>query len=113
MGEVKRKLSACALGTLLAVLMVPGAVARADQTDTDFTNFVESHGVHLGTPSQTVNMARTMCQDLDAGYSQNDEIDQLTGSQKLTEEQAEFFIGAATADYCPAKHPESRPNPNQ
>jgi hypothetical protein len=111
MGEVKKKISACAFGTLLVVMTLPGAVAHADQTDSDFTNFVASHGIHLGTPAQTVNMAHTMCKDLDSGYTQKDEIDQLTGSHQLTQDQAEFFIGAATADYCPQKHPENRPNP--
>jgi hypothetical protein len=111
--EMTKKISACAFGALLAVMLVPAGAARADQTDTDFTNYLASHGINLGSPSQTVNMARTMCQDLASGYSQKDEIDQLTGTNKLTQEQAETFIGAATADYCPDKHPESRPNPNQ
>jgi hypothetical protein len=107
---MKKKISAIAFGALLAVMWVPAAVAHADQTDQDFTNYLASHGINLGTPAQTVNMARTMCQDLDAGYSQKDEIDQLTGTHKLTQQQAEMFIGAATADYCPAKHPENKPS---
>lgn len=107
---MKKKISAGVFGTVLALMWVPAAVAHADETDADFTNFVASHGVHLGSPTQTVNMARTMCQDLEAGYSQKDEIDQLTGSSKLTQQQAEFFIGAATADYCPGKHSASKPS---
>ena len=99
----------CALGALLAVMVMPAGVARADQTDQDFNNFLQSQGVHLGNASQTVNMARVMCQDLNAGYTQKDEVDQLTGSQKLNEAQAELFVGAATADYCPGKHNGTRP----
>ena len=102
-----KKISAWTFGVLLAVMLVPGAVARADETDTDFTNYLQSHGINLG--AQAVNMAKVMCQDLDSGYSQKDEIDQLTGSHKLTQQQAEAFIGAATASYCPSKHPENKP----
>ncbi|HUH70684.1 MAG TPA: DUF732 domain-containing protein [Mycobacterium sp.] len=113
MSEMTKKICACTFGALLAAMLVPAAVARADETDADFTNYVESHGVHLGTASQTVNMARMMCQDLVAGYTQKDEVDQLTGSGRLSQEQAAFFIGAATAAYCPDKHPGSPPPPQQ
>lgn len=99
----------CAAGALLAVTLAPAGIAHADQADDDFGNFLQSQGVHLGSPSQEVNMARVMCQDLDAGYTQKDEVDQLTGSHRLTEAQAEMFVGAATADYCPGKHNGVRP----
>lgn len=105
---MKKKISAAAFGTLLALLCVPAAVAHADQTDQEFTNYLTSHGISLG-PTQEVNMARTMCQDLEAGYSQKDEVDQLTGADKLSQAQAEMFIGAATADYCPGKHSPNKP----
>ncbi|MGO8852561.1 DUF732 domain-containing protein [Mycobacterium sp.] len=107
-----KKIAAWTFGVLLAAMMVPSAAARADTTDTDFVQYLESHGIHLGSMSQTVNMAHTMCQDLAAGYSQKDEVDQLTGSHKLSEAQAEAFIGAATADYCPDKHPANKPGGN-
>jgi len=107
---MKRKISACAFGALLAVMLVPSTVAHADQTDDDFTNYLQAHGVNLGSPSLDVKAARVMCQDLNAGYSQKDEIDQLTGSHKLTQQQAEMFIGAATAEYCPGKHSPNKPS---
>lgn len=90
-------------------MLVPAGVARADQTDTEFNDYLQSHGIHLGSTSDVVNMARVMCQDLDAGYTQKDEVDQLTGKAKLTQQQAETFIGAATADYCPGKHSPNKP----
>lgn len=105
-----KKICACAFGALLAVMLVPVAVASADQTDADFASFLEAHGVHLGTPAQTVNMARVMCQDLAAGYTQTDEVDQLTGAHRLNQAQAQLFVGAATADYCPGKHSPNRPS---
>jgi hypothetical protein len=107
---MKKKISAIAFGAFLAFTWVPAAVAHADQTDQDFAEYLASHGINLGSPGQVVNMARTMCQDLEAGYTQKDEIDQLTGSHKLTQAQAETFIGAATADYCPGKHTPSKPS---
>ncbi|HWT49784.1 MAG TPA: DUF732 domain-containing protein [Mycobacterium sp.] len=104
-----KTITAC-FGALLAVVLVPAAVARADQTDQDFTNFLQSHGVNLGTAAQTVKMAHVMCQDLDAGYTEKDEVDQLRGAQRLNQGQAQLFVGAATADYCPQHHPASKPS---
>jgi hypothetical protein len=108
--EMTKKISACAFGALLAVMLVPAGVAGADQTDQDFTNFLQSHGINLGNASQTVNMAHVMCKDLDAGYTPKDEVDQLTGAHRLDEGQAQMFVGAATADYCPQHHPASKPS---
>jgi Protein of unknown function (DUF732) len=108
MDEMTKKICASAFGVLLAVMVLPGGVARAD--DADFTSYLASHGISLGSPAAEVNMARTMCQDLNAGYSQKDEIDQLTGSHKLSQQQAEMFIGAATAEYCPGKHSPNKPS---
>ena len=105
-----KKISAFAFGALLAVMLMPATVAHADPTDTDFVQYLESHGIHVGNASQTVNMAHVMCQDLEAGYTQKDEVDQLTGSAKLSQSQAETFIGAATADYCPGKHSPNKPS---
>jgi hypothetical protein len=104
-----KKLCACTFGALLVVMLVPAAVASADQSDADFTNYLDSHGIHLGTASQTVNMARVMCQDLDVGYTQSDEVDQLTGAHRLSQPQAQLFVGAATAEYCPNHHSPNRP----
>ncbi len=99
-----KKTYASAFGALLAVVLVPAGVARADSTDTDFADYLESHGINLGTPSHVATLARTMCSDLEAGYTQKDEVDLLMDSKKLTEQQANAFVGAATADYCPGKH---------
>jgi len=108
-GEMKKKISGIAFGALLAFAWMPAAVAHADQTDQDFAEYLGSHGINFGSPAQDANMARTMCADLEAGYTQKDEVDQLTGSHKLTQAQAETFIGAATADYCPGKHSPTKP----
>lgn len=109
MSEMTKKLATFAVGVALAAMVTPSTVARADTTDSDFVSYLESHGIHLGNP---VNMAHVMCQDLDAGYTQKDEVDQLTGSAKLSQAQAETFIGAATADYCPGKHSPNKPSGN-
>lgn len=104
------KVSACALGALAAVMLVPTAVARADQTDEDFTNYLQAHGVDLGGPAMDVKAAQVMCKDLDAGFTPKDEVDQLTGAKRLNQAQAQMFVGAATADYCPKHHPASKPS---
>ncbi|ORW64146.1 DUF732 domain-containing protein [Mycobacterium saskatchewanense] len=96
-----------AFSTLAAAMFLTAALAHADDRDADFTNYLAEHGIHLGTASQTGNMARTMCQDLEAGYNQSDEVKQLTEHQ-LSQAQAEFFVGAATAEYCPKYHSPGR-----
>jgi hypothetical protein len=108
--EWTKKASACAFGALLAAMLSPTAAAHADQTDQDFTTFLQDHGVSLGSPGLTVKAARVMCQDLDAGYTPKDEVDQLTGAHRLNPGQAQMFVAAATADYCPQHHPASKPS---
>src|SRR5262249_4863094 len=109
---MRKKMSACTFGALLAVMLAPTAVAHADQTDQDFTNYLQAHGVSLGSPAVTVKAAHVMCQDIDAGYTEKDEIDQITGAHRLNQGQAQMFVAAATADYCPSHHPASKPSKN-
>jgi hypothetical protein len=101
-GEMIKKMCGCLLGAAMALMLVPATVARGDDKDAEFTNYLASNGIHLGNASQTGNMGRTMCQDLSAGYSQNDEIDQL--KLRMDQNQARLFVLAATAEYCPEKH---------
>ena len=107
---VATKISACASGVLLAALLAPAAAAHADQTDQDFTNFLQSHGVSLGSQAFNVKAARTMCHELDSGYTERDEVSQITGAHRLSWDQAQTFVSAATADYCPQHHPASKPS---
>jgi uncharacterized membrane protein len=109
MSEMTKKMFTCAFGAALAVMLAPVGVASADDTDTDFANYLQSHGINLGSSSHAAAIARTMCQDLENGNAQKDEVEELTNTHKLTQDQAELFVGAATADYCPAKHPPSKP----
>ena len=48
----------------MALMVMPAAAAHADTTDADFVSYLGAQGIHLGTASQTVNMAHAMCQDL-------------------------------------------------
>ena len=100
-----KKMSGSMLGAVAALMLLAhAAVARADNDnkDAEFTNYLTSSGIHLGTASQTGNMGRTLCQDLNAGYTQNDEIDQL--KLRMDQAQAKLFVLAAIAEYCPDKH---------
>ena len=97
-----KKISGCVLGAAMVLMLAPAAVASADDKDAEFTNYLASNGIHLGTTSQTGNMGRTMCQDLAAGYTPNDEVDQL--KLRMDQAQARLFVIAATAEYCPDKH---------
>jgi Protein of unknown function (DUF732) len=109
MSEMTKKISASAFGALLAVMLLPAGPARADSTDSEFAAYLESHGISLGSPTHVADLARTMCTDLENGNSQNDEVEELMNTKKLSEAQANAFVGAATADYCPAKHAPAPP----
>jgi Protein of unknown function (DUF732) len=91
-------------------MLAPAAVANADPTDQDFNNFLQSKGASLGTGAFNVKAAHTMCSDPDAGYTEQDEVAQLTGSHRLNWDQAQTFVAAATADYCRKHHPDSKPS---
>ena len=106
-----KKMYACAFGAALAVMLAPAGAASADETDAEFSTYLQAHGVNLGSPSHVVSLAHTLCSDLEGGNTQKDEVAQLTDSHKLTQEEAEFFVGAATADYCPGKHNPSPSGP--
>ena len=102
-----KKMYACTFAAAVAVMLAPAGLAGADDTDTDFSNYLQSHGINLGTPSHVADLARMLCTDLENGNSQKDEVAELTNSHKLSEAQANAFVGAATADYCPGKHNSS------
>jgi Protein of unknown function (DUF732) len=108
--EITTKASTCAFGALLAAMLLPTGAAHADQTDQDFTTFLQSHGANLGTPAFNVQAAHAMCKDLDAGYTERDEVDQIMGAHRLGWGQAQTFVAAATADYCPQHHPATKPS---
>ena len=104
-----KKISGWAFGALMAVVLAPSGLAHADPTDDlDFYQHLQAHGINLGSESHVVQMAQTLCQDLNSGYSQKDMVDLMTGSG-LTQDQAARFIGAATGEYCPDKHPATKP----
>jgi hypothetical protein len=48
--ELAKRATACAFGALLGAMLAPAAAAHADQTDQDFTTFLQAHGVSLGSP---------------------------------------------------------------
>ncbi|MEI7714947.1 MAG: DUF732 domain-containing protein [Mycobacterium sp.] len=112
MSEMTKKISRWSIGALMLAMVTSPSLAHADNStdDMDFYQHLQAHGINLGTLQYTVNVAMTLCQDLNAGDSQKDEIDELTQSGLLTQEQAERFVGAATGEYCPDKHPGAKPS---
>lgn len=105
-GALAKKLSACAFGALLMAMLVPGAMAHADQTAVEFNNYLVAHGLNLGGPDQAAKVAHLMCQDLDAGFTHADAVQELT-KHDLSEAQAELFVSGATVYYCPWHKPKS------
>jgi hypothetical protein len=102
------EMCACTCGALPVVMLLAAAVSSADLAEADLASCLVSHGIHLGTASQTVNMAREMCQDSGPGDIQADEVDQLTGAHRLSRPHAQLFVGVATPDSRPKYHHPNR-----
>lgn len=103
-GGVAKKSFASVFGLLVALTLVPAAVARADQTDVEFNNYLVSHGLNLGGPDKSARVARLACQDLDAGFTQADAVKELT-KHDLNQAQAQIFVSGAIVYYCPKHKP--------
>ena len=52
-----KKMYAYAFGAALAVMLAPLGVASADNTDTEFASYLQSHGINLGSASHAADLA--------------------------------------------------------
>jgi Protein of unknown function (DUF732) len=90
-------LGAAAVGLALAT----AGAAAASTTDDAFVAQLNSHGISVGTPQQTVNQGRQVCAGMAAGKNAAVMALETLGRTNLTPRQAGFFVGAAAKAYCP------------
>jgi hypothetical protein len=95
--------SAVAAGIALATAM--GAPAYADNTDAVFISVLDEEGIPYGKTSDAILMAKGVCVFLGDGKSLQDATIQVVEESGLGVKQSGFFVGAATAAYCPSESP--------
>ena len=92
-------LSAVAAGVAMA------APANADNTDSIFVSVLDEQGIPYTQASDAILVAKGVCVFLNEGNSLTDATLQVKNESGLSVEQSGFFVGAATAAYCPSQSP--------
>jgi uncharacterized protein DUF732 len=95
--------SAVTAGIALATSMA--APAYADNTDSIFVSVLDEEGIPYSSASDAVLVARGVCVFLEEGNSLTDATVQVMKETGMAAEQSGFFVGAATAAYCPSESP--------
>jgi len=95
--------SAVAAGIALATGMA--APAYADETDSIFISVLDEEGIPYTKASDAILVAKGVCVVMSEGSSLEDATLQVMQESGLGAEQSGFFVGAATASYCPSLAP--------
>ncbi len=95
--------SAVTAGIVLTTAMaVP---AYADDNDSVFIGVLDQHGIGYNSPNDAISAAKQVCGFLSQGGSITDATTEVANQSGLTPDQSGFFVGAATAAYCPNESP--------
>jgi hypothetical protein len=95
--------AAVAAGIALATSMA--APAYADDNDSIFISVLDDEGIPYTKASDAILVAKGVCVFLKDGNSLTDATVQVMKESGLGAEQSGFFVGAATAAYCPSESP--------
>jgi hypothetical protein len=95
--------SALTVGIALATSMA--APAYADNMDSVFIGVLDEEGIPYSKASDAILVAKGVCVFLKEGNSLTDATVQVMKESGLAAEQSGFFVGAATAAYCPDENP--------
>jgi hypothetical protein len=85
---------------LAAAGLFCAASAGADPTDDAFLAALATNGIAV-PDSTALPLARTLCSFLDQGNKRALLVMKVMKDTNLSSRQAGFFVGAATAAYCP------------
>jgi hypothetical protein len=95
--------SAVAAGIVLATGMA--APAYADENDSIFISVLDDEGIPYTKASDAILVAKGLCVFLAEGNTLEDATLQVMEESGLGVEESGFFVGAATASYCPSENP--------
>lgn len=95
--------SAVTAGAALATVLA--APAYADETDDIFISVLDQEGIPYTSASDAILVANGVCVYMSEGNSLEDATVEVMNESGLGVEQSGFFVGAATATYCPEYAP--------
>jgi len=95
--------SAIVAGAALATAVATPAYAQ--ETDSIFISVLDEEGITYPSATEAITLAKGVCVHLSEGNSLEDTAVQVSKESGLDLEPAGFFVGAATAAYCPAHAP--------
>ena len=81
------------------------APAYADDTDEIFVGVLDDEGIPYTSASDAILVANGVCAFLAEGNTLEDATVEVMNESGLGVEQSGFFVGAATAAYCPDESP--------
>ena len=96
-------LSAVAAGVALAT--VDGSAGQWRQHRFHLRQCPREEGIPYAAASDAILVAKGVCVFLNEGNSLTDATLQVKKESGLSVEQSGFFVGAATAAYCPSQSP--------
>lgn len=86
---------------LCAAAVLSAAPASADPTDDSFLGALADYGININDPDTAISMARSVCAGFDSNQNASFLAMKVMKAASLSPRQAGFFVGAATAAYCP------------
>lgn len=81
------------------------APAYADETDDIFISVLDDEGIPYTSASDAILVANGVCVFLSEGNTLEEATVEVMNESGLGVEQSGFFVGAATAAYCPEQSP--------
>jgi hypothetical protein len=93
------------VGAGVAMATTLAAPAHADDTDDIFIGVLDDEGINYSTPGEAIEVAVSVCDFLLEGNSLLDATGEIADATGLSIEDSGFFVGAATASYCPSESP--------
>jgi hypothetical protein len=91
-------------GAALATGLAAPAYAEG-QTDAIFISVLDEEGITYTSASDAIAVANGVCGFLSEGNSLEDATLEVMNESGLGVQQSGFFVGAATASYCPEYSP--------
>jgi Protein of unknown function (DUF732) len=95
--------SAVVAGAVLATGLA--APAYADETDEIFIGVLDEEGIPYTSAADAILVANGVCVFLSEGNTLEDATLEVMNESGLGVEESGFFVGAATAAYCPDQSP--------
>lgn len=102
---MRGKLVFSLVGAGVAVATCLASPAHADGTDDVFIGVLDDEGIGYPSASEAIRVAGLVCEFLGEGNSLLDATSEVAEASGMSIEDSGFFVGAATASYCPSESP--------